>query len=258
MNLTSFTCVVRPKLLPHFLRCIEDKINMREIRILGSLKKEQANQLLKLNNIRYLALYQGSWNIIDALPKWSVVTQRTLTTLVLYKCDDLNGTVLEATLVQLPQLIGLHVIRCPKISSALVVRLTAHTPMLQSLTMSTGQRPAHLGFILSPYLRHLRELTLDIHATSEDSGTPIISHVLYQLKRPIALSSFSVRFDNLVEHSYILQLLDSHAGSLRNLSFNCRLGLESIIAICDRCVYLEVLEVAFPIKEFVSAGSPTK
>lgn len=54
--------------------------------------------------------------------------------------NDLNEDVLEATLTQLPELRGLHVIGCPKVDHNSVLLTTRHTPLLEHLSMTTSVR----------------------------------------------------------------------------------------------------------------------
>lgn len=50
---------------------------------------------------------------------------------------DLNEGVLEDALSNLPGLLGLNVIGCPKIDHTIVLRLTEHTPLLENLALTT-------------------------------------------------------------------------------------------------------------------------
>lgn len=52
------------------------------------------------------------------------------------KCPSLNDTVLELVLANSPQLVLLHVTRCPKVNSTSILRLSNYTPMIRSLAMS--------------------------------------------------------------------------------------------------------------------------
>lgn len=49
---------------------------------------------------------------------------------------ELNEGVLESTLRQLPHLRGLHVVSCPKVDHATVLKLTSYTPLLESLSFT--------------------------------------------------------------------------------------------------------------------------
>jgi hypothetical protein len=52
--------------------------------------------------------------------------------------NELNEEVLDSTLAQLPQLLGLHVIGCPKISYIFLLKAVSHTPILESLACSAA------------------------------------------------------------------------------------------------------------------------
>lgn len=50
---------------------------------------------------------------------------------------ELKESVLEELLRQLPGLLGLHLVGCGKLEHATVLRLISHTPLLESLSMTT-------------------------------------------------------------------------------------------------------------------------
>src|SRR6266436_3849674 len=50
---------------------------------------------------------------------------------------NLNETVLENTLSQLPGLLSLHVIGCPRVDHSAIFRCVRHTPLLESLSFTT-------------------------------------------------------------------------------------------------------------------------
>lgn len=52
-------------------------------------------------------------------------------------CSELNDAVLEQVLGQLPGLLGLHVVGCPKVDHNSVIQLVCHVPLLENLSMST-------------------------------------------------------------------------------------------------------------------------
>jgi hypothetical protein len=52
--------------------------------------------------------------------------------------NELNETVLDSALAELPGLLGLHVIGCAKVGHVAVLRLVSHTPLLESLSLTTG------------------------------------------------------------------------------------------------------------------------
>lgn len=50
---------------------------------------------------------------------------------------NLKENVLSEVLRQLPGLLGLHLVGCGKLEHAAVLRLVSHTPLLESLSLST-------------------------------------------------------------------------------------------------------------------------
>ena len=50
---------------------------------------------------------------------------------------ELNEYILDSVLAQLPQLRGLHVIDCARISHLTLFQLLKHTPRLESLSLTT-------------------------------------------------------------------------------------------------------------------------
>jgi hypothetical protein len=52
--------------------------------------------------------------------------------------NELNETVLGAALAELPGLLGLHIVGCAKVDHAAIFRLVMHTPLLESLSLTTG------------------------------------------------------------------------------------------------------------------------
>lgn len=51
--------------------------------------------------------------------------------------NDLNETILESGLSQLPRLLALHVIGCLRLDHSSILRCIAHTPLLESLSFTT-------------------------------------------------------------------------------------------------------------------------
>ena len=82
-NLKSFTCTVTSF---RFLPYLENESELSELRITAQLSNEhfQATRLAKFSAIQSLSLLQGSWNVMNVLPRWSRSVQQTLTSLVLY------------------------------------------------------------------------------------------------------------------------------------------------------------------------------
>lgn len=82
-SLHTFRCT-ESNVIPAFLMALQNKPNLQSIRINGSLTTEQAKLLSNMNNLSEVFLEYASWNLVDALPKWTFGLQNTLTSLVLY------------------------------------------------------------------------------------------------------------------------------------------------------------------------------
>lgn len=54
--------------------------------------------------------------------------------------SELNEEVLDSTLSELPQLLGLHIVGCSKVTHFAVFRLVSHTPRLESLAFTATVR----------------------------------------------------------------------------------------------------------------------
>jgi hypothetical protein len=81
-NLESF--VYTPNGLAALLPVLQEKRRLKELRVDGRLTTDQAEKLLRLNELRKLVIDFGSWNVLDLLPRWGEVNQKTLTSLTLY------------------------------------------------------------------------------------------------------------------------------------------------------------------------------
>lgn len=72
-------------LLPSFLLSIQDKTRLGELWVNANLTTTQSDKLVTIRgNLTDLCLDYGSWNVIDALPRWTPKFVNTLTTLCLY------------------------------------------------------------------------------------------------------------------------------------------------------------------------------
>lgn len=148
-NLRSFVCTVKilPPILPHLI----DKRRLHHLRINAPIASRQVAVLQDRTGLHSLSLDFPSWNVIDVLPKWTASMQKTLVHLTLYvrvpfytldhthmsqMAQDMDATVLNATLAQLPRLRGLHVIGCPRITHIIVLKALTHTPDLRELTFT--------------------------------------------------------------------------------------------------------------------------
>lgn len=163
-NLQSFRCTVHA--LPPLLVPLQGKRRLQELRVHANITTAQAEKLAEIHNLTSLCLDFGSWNIIDVLPRWTPKFSSTLTSLCLYvshlwrlafssfwwgkqNASELNENVLDQVLQQLPGLLGLHVIGCGQIDHVAVLRLVSHTPLLESLSLSTTVRRIALGALTS-------------------------------------------------------------------------------------------------------------
>ncbi|KAK2460840.1 hypothetical protein APHAL10511_007310 [Amanita phalloides] len=170
-------------------------------------------------------------------------------------CHDLNETVLEAVLMNTPQLVTLHVIRCSKIGPTTILRLSIYTPMLQSLAMT-------IFGPVSPtwqptFLVNLAELRLDIPGTDARAGN-LASVVSYFREWKPPLSSIHVRSGITIPHVSVSELLDGYALTLKTLVFHCPLEVASILVVCSRCRNLQELAIPIPVKEFPDFGNALK
>lgn len=162
-NLAGFFC--SPNILPSFLLTLTAKDRLKDLRINASLTTEQSELLIRLKGLRSILLDRASWCIMNLLPMWMGSLSSTLTHLtvtvspsldctVRYLSDvtiqmssELNGVVLESTLSQLPNLLGLSILSCSKIDHSTVLKLVSHTPRLESLAFTTWvSRPCPIYF----------------------------------------------------------------------------------------------------------------
>ncbi|KAJ8082159.1 hypothetical protein PM082_008006 [Marasmius tenuissimus] len=257
-NLSSFKC--REPLLPVFLLPLRGKEHLENLRVKANITTEQSDLLPGIRNLTHLALDYGSWNVADILPRWAPNFSMTLRHLILYASNEINETILEQLLPQLPKLIGLHIVGCSKVDHATTLRLVSHVPLLENLSFSTTELSKPLGSIPAK-LDHLKHLSVDTRISTISSPTPgVLSSILdyLRLSHP-PLSSFVMRLpDNkvLVGHSFVEQLVKDYALTLTQVSFvDCALGMESIVHICKTCPYLERLELPIPLKELISFTS---
>ncbi|KAF8836995.1 hypothetical protein BDN67DRAFT_936054 [Paxillus ammoniavirescens] len=162
-NLRSFTCTVKilPPLLPH----LKDKPRLQHLRVCAPIGTRQMNVLQEVGALQSLSLDFPAWNVIDAMPKWVGGMQKTLTRLTIFMSQDIDGTMLNITLAQLPRLRGLHIIGCPRVTHTVVLKALSHTPDLRELSFTIfptqETSPPPLTYPM-PLLTHL---SLDIRAS---------------------------------------------------------------------------------------------
>ncbi|KAF8171571.1 hypothetical protein K438DRAFT_1729273 [Mycena galopus ATCC 62051] len=256
-NITSFRCSMI-NALPPFIGALTRKDRLRDLQIHANLTTGQSMRLVKLSKIRNLTLDFPSWNMMNLLPQWTAVLGRNLTTLTLFMATELNETVLGAALAELPKLLGLHVVGCNKIDHVAIFRLVAYTPLLESLSMTTGEANRALPSP-PPSLAHLMHLALDIRLVPVNPMLPpttsALSTILTYINASLhPLTSFTIKYPDrqiAIPLALIQQLISAHSGTLRNLSFiHCALGTtDSLTALCRSCTRLERLEIWIPVRD---------
>ena len=82
-NLKRFLCTV-PGVLSIFLPSLQEKSWLEHIRIHANLTTNQAKMLTNFGKLQSLVLESATWNVIDLLPSWAGILQKTLTCLTLY------------------------------------------------------------------------------------------------------------------------------------------------------------------------------
>ncbi|KAJ7246112.1 hypothetical protein B0H12DRAFT_1187389 [Mycena haematopus] len=271
-NITSFRCSINT--LPPFIAALTQKDRLRALRINASLTTSQSTRIIKLSKIRNLTLDFPSWNIMNLLPQWAATLRSNLTTLTLFMANELNETVLEAALAELPGLLGLHVVGCPKVDHVAIFRLVSHTPLLECLSMTTGVsvvtcpspistlpfQEASRGLLQPPApLACLRYLAIDTRFVPVSPMLPPTTSALSAIMTHINASSprlvsFIIRYPDrqmAIPPAIIQQLINAHGLTLKNLSFiDCALGTtDSLTALCRGCTRLERLELWIPVRD---------
>lgn len=82
-NLKRFLCTV-PNILAIFLPSLQEKSRLEHIRIHANLSTNQSKMLTNFEKLQSLVLESASWNVVDLLPSWAGIIQKTLTCLTLY------------------------------------------------------------------------------------------------------------------------------------------------------------------------------
>ncbi|KAG5652656.1 hypothetical protein H0H81_004212 [Sphagnurus paluster] len=256
-NLHSFTYT--PTANTPILPILQKRDRLRELRIAARFTTSQAATLAKVRKLEKLELDYGSWEVMDILPTWAASLQKTLTSLTLFMPSELNMGVLEAALIHLPRLLGLHVMGCPSIDHVKVMKLVSQTPMLESLAFSITETatPPTLPFP-PPSLSHLRHLALDVRGglTANPASAATLLSVLTSIKTSFpSLESVALKVPDLkpeASHELVKKLLEQHEQTLRRLVFiDAIIEIKSISEICRRCLKLKVLSLPLPMKEIV-------
>ncbi|KAJ2919726.1 hypothetical protein MD484_g699, partial [Candolleomyces efflorescens] len=257
-SLHTFRCT-EANVFPAFLKALQDKPNLQSIRIHGNLTTKQTDLLMNMTSLSEVMLEYSSWNFVSALPRWIQSLQNTLTTLVLYRMDDLKENTLEAVLKELPELSGLHVVHCPHVDHVAVLGLLVHTPELESLSITTLEKSRCLANPL-PDLPFLRHLAVDARYHMSPSPTPTILVTLLEHLKIAApqISSFTIKLSErkiTIVPSFINRLIEVYGVYLKKLAFlDCSLENDSIKKICKECPQLERLAISIPIREAYSFG----
>jgi len=271
VSLHTFRCT-EANVIPAFLKALQDKPNLKSLRIYGSLTTEQINLVSQMDGLNDVFLEYANWRLVDRLPVWFSGMAKTLTTIVLYvssvigpggrvftqiqRSSDLNQITLEAVLKELPDLRGLHVVQCPPIDQTTLLELLQHTPALESLSLTTLEKSRSLPPTI-PLLPSLAHIAIDARYSMTSSPTPNILNTLLDLLKASApnLIAFTLKLPErtiVIQHSFIDKLVDVYGNNLKKLAFlDASLELESIGRIAEDCPLLERLDVAIPIRDVV-------
>ena len=82
-NLKRFLCTV-PNVLAIFLPSMQEKSRLEHMRIHVNLTTNQTKMLTNFEKLQSLVLESATWNVVDLLPSWAGILQKTLTCLTLY------------------------------------------------------------------------------------------------------------------------------------------------------------------------------
>ncbi|KAJ3804042.1 hypothetical protein F5876DRAFT_83880 [Lentinula aff. lateritia] len=254
-NLQSFQCTVNA--VPPLLPSLQGKERLQDLRIYANLTTLQSEKLAEIANLTNLCLDFGSWNVLDVLPRWTPKFVKTLTSLCLYMANELNETVLDKVLQQLPELQALHIVGCGQVDHVAVLRLVSHTPRLESLSLSAtaSTSPESLAPIPQPppSLQHLKHLALDTRYSMMSSPAPQVLSSILNYIQSSALLSFIMHLPELgisVGNEFIEELVKLHGHTLRTLAFiDCGVSMESIATITESCPNMEHLELPIPVKD---------
>ncbi|KAI0772780.1 hypothetical protein BD413DRAFT_473522 [Trametes elegans] len=251
-NLGSFTCTL--DIMPIFLPSLCDKESLEQTRFIANFTTDQSAQMLQMSGLRELTLDSGTWNVVDALPKWADSLRPTLTSLTFHSIQSLSLDILDTILPNLPNLTRLHVIGCPKVNHTAVLRAIAHTPNLESLAFTSYESSSPLPPVIAP-LPRLRHLAVDTQAApSPANTTPAFWTTVVDLTRTWScpLKSLTLRLSDRVTLSdaFIANVVDVHHATLTHLALlNCSLSKDSVARICRACTELERFALSLPAKD---------
>ncbi|KAI0664068.1 hypothetical protein C8Q70DRAFT_905338 [Cubamyces menziesii] len=254
-NLGSFTCTL--DVMPSFLLSLQRKESLEQLRFIGNLTTDQCTQLVQITSLRELTIDGGSWNVVDALPRWIDVLQPSLTSLSLYGILSLNTDILEAILPRLPHLTRLHILSCAKIDQGAILRLVSHVPRLESLAFSSYENSRPLPVHVTP-LPRLRHLALDSQCPpTHQPSMPAFWTKMIDLTRTWScpLKSLTLRVTDRATSSdvFIRDVVDAHHATLTHLALlNCALTRENVTRILRKCTELERVVLSIPDKDVLA------
>ncbi|KAH9903462.1 hypothetical protein C8Q73DRAFT_799537 [Cubamyces lactineus] len=254
-NLGSFTCTL--DVMPSFLLSLQRKESLEQLRFIGNLTTDQCTQLIQITSLRELTIDGGSWNIVDALPRWMNVLQPSLTSLSLYGIVSLNTDILETILPRLPHLTRLHILGCAKVDQGAILRLISHVPRLESLAFSTHEnsRPLPVHVTALPRLRHL---ALDSQCPPTPQPTmPAFWTRMIDLTRTWScpLKSLTLRLSDRVAlgDGFVRDVVDAHHATLTHLALlNCALTKANVARVFRECTELERVVLSIPDKDVLA------
>ncbi|RPD61711.1 hypothetical protein L226DRAFT_506817 [Lentinus tigrinus ALCF2SS1-7] len=252
-NLGSFTCTL--DVMPSFLLCLQDKQALQQLRIIANFTSDQVTQVTKISGLNALTLDSASWNVVDALPRWSATLGPTLTSLTLTSVQTLSLEILDVVLPKLPKLNSLHVINCPKIDQSVILQLLVHTPALQSLAFTSYEHSSRSTPAVIAPLPLLRHLAIDTQcAPTPGNSAPTLWTTTINLTKMWSspLKSLSLKLSDKVTlgDPFVKNLVEAHHATLTHLSLrNCLLSKESTTLICKKCTELETLKLTLSVKD---------
>ncbi|KAF8587625.1 hypothetical protein K439DRAFT_1630508 [Ramaria rubella] len=247
-NLVSFTCLND---VPPFLSLLPPKGRLTELKLHAALGTEQAKVLTRLDGLHSLALYQASLSICHSLSTWIPTLAKSLTSLTITNSPDFNEIVLESTVSYLSHLYSLHVTGCPKVSHQILLRLAAHTPVLESLSFTTWENPTTSLNPPTLSLLKLQHLSVDTRCSFSPHSVPSLYNSIFTAfaASPLRSLTFKLSERMVVGDTFIQQIVDNHGATLVRLNaVNVDLTEHSIETICSGCDYLEQLSVVIPAK----------
>ncbi|KAI0717881.1 hypothetical protein C8T65DRAFT_640254 [Cerioporus squamosus] len=252
-NLGTFTCTL--DVMPSFLLALHDKQALEQLRFIGNFTTDQATQVIKISGISALTIDSGSWNAVDALPRWSATLGPTLTSLTLASVQTLSLEIMEMVLPHLSKLNSLHIISCPKVDQSAVLQLLVYLPQLQSLAFTSYESSSRSTPAVVAPLPMLRHLAIDTQcAPTPANSTPTLWTTFMNLTKmwSCPLKSLSLKLSDKVTlgDPFVKNLVESHHATLVHLSLrNCNLSKESTKLICKKCTELETLKLALSVKD---------